>query len=114
MNTQEIINILNKVNDSTCERFDSAMKGVKEVFASIQKRILELKEALLEEYEKEYTSLCDEALEIEEKIEGQGNAEDNKLVEYIKRLQSIPNELCFINFDNDFYECFFNKLIILI
>ena len=107
---EQLSEIMNKAIDTLCERFDKAVKGVKEILSAAQRRITDLTEALLEENDKRYNALCDEALEIEEKNEGKGDVQWKE--EDIKRLRAISHELYFIDLDDEFYDVFFNKLFI--
>lgn len=107
---EQLISALNKELDILTEKFDKAIKKVREVSDRTQKRILKLKETLLEKNEQKYTRLCDEVLEMEEEFES-ANEPPKKKAKMIN-LQTIPDKLCFTKFDFDFLYWFFRKLII--
>lgn len=103
----EAITTVNKALDTLYESFDRSVKDVKIIADDTEKWLFELSESLLEENERKYNKLCDEVLGIEEKIKEEGNTG-----EFIERLRSIPGELCFTSFDDDFCSWAFNKLLI--
>lgn len=109
--TEQLSGVMNKAIDILCERFDKAVKEVKEILGAALERVTELKEALLEENSKRYNALCDEVLGMEE---GNGSKPFSQWKEEdLKRLQAVPHELSFIELDDEFYDVFFNKLLII-
>lgn len=102
-----MVAFLDKTLDSSYERFAATKKELQEALEVALKDARELEEALIEENEKKFGALCDEALEMEEKLGADGwKCED------VKRLQALPGKLCFSKFGDSFLEWLFTKLFI--
>lgn len=105
---EQLISASNRALDKLCEQFDKAFREIKESSAIAKKCALEMKETLLEKNEQKYSVLCDEALEIEKEF-CVNEKDHGKLY---KRLQAIPNDLCFIDFEVDFISWLFETFYI--
>lgn len=110
-----MIKFLDRALDSLHKSFGEVIKNLKGVTESIQVRISELHEALLEENEKRCGTLCDEVLEMGEELadeENTGEPQRKKMKLQTERLRGILNELCFPKFGEDFCEWFFARFLI--
>ena len=104
--SEQIVTLLDRVLDISCERFDRDAKDAKEIAANTQKHLSELVDKLLSDNEDKYNKLCDEVLEMEEEAREAGGGRP-----VLERLEEILNEPFFTYFGDNFLEWLFNKLL---
>lgn len=113
---EEATSVVNKATDVQCERFAEAVRVIRELSENALKQAEDLKEALLEENEKKYCRLCDDVLAMEENEKNEENEDEKKKDEppaKKKKPQSIPDELCFPRFGEDFFDWILRRYFIL-
>ena len=108
---EQIVALLNRILDISCERFDRDVNYAKEITANTHKHLSELVDKLLSDNEDKYNKLCDEVLEMEEEAGEEG--EEDEPPKKKLRVDTILNEPFFTNFGDNFLGLFFNKLLMM-
>lgn len=110
---EEATSVVNKATDIQCERFAEAAKTIRELSENALKQAEDLKEALLEENEKKYCRLCDDVLAMEENDEKDEKKKKDEPPAKKRKPQSIPDELCFPRFGEEFLDWVLRRYFIL-